>query len=133
MKRCEDIAEVQYQALVNELRKGKSVQQAMIDAYNSGAPRVFMSYELVRRHLSVRYHTGKWDVNNKRKHLIRMLDVLYEWWIERTKDIKGKRYKYMCLHERMEQPTAWPFSFYTFQTRIYRYRRGEFSKQKFYN
>lgn len=129
MRQFEDIAKIQYQALLNELKKGKSVKQAMIDAYAAGAPKVFMPYELVRRHISVRHRTGKWDVKNK--NLVKMLDVLYQWWVERVKDVKEKRYIYLL--ERMEQPIIWSFSFLCFEKRIYCYRRGEFSKQKFYN
>ena len=128
MKQCKNIAELEYKAYLEELRQGKKVGEAMNDAWKKGAPRVFMSYELLRRHISHRHNHGDYDsVTNKA--LRDFLDVIYAWW---SKNHPTGRYQYLCLLERMEQQAPWPVGLERFIGHIYKYRRGGY-KNACYN
>lgn len=128
MIQCKNIAELEYKAYLEELRKGKKVGEAINDAWKKGAPRVFMSYEQLRRHISHRYNHGDYD-SLTNKALRDFLDVIYAWW---SKNHPTGGYQYLCLLERIEQPAPWPVSLERFKGHIYKYRRGEYKNACYY-
>lgn len=129
MNQCKNIAALEYKAYLEELRQGKKVGKAINDAWKKGAPRVFMSYELLRRHISHRHNHGDYDCVT-RKSLRDFLDVMYEWWL---KNHPTGRSQYLCLLERMEQPAPWPVGLDRFKSHIYKYLRGEYKNKPVYS
>lgn len=125
MKQCKEIAEIEYKAYIEELGKGKKVAQAIEDAWKKGAPKVFMPYECLRRHIAHRHKHGKYEYGSKNKHLTDFLDEMYKWWLANN---SNNRYKYLCLNDRMEQPAPWAISLETFRTHIYRYARTRYKE-----
>lgn len=83
MRQCEEVARIAYEAFARELKKGKSSGQAMKDAFEAGAPRVFITYERARRLISVRHKTGQFPC--RYKHMINVLETLYQWWLANPK------------------------------------------------
>ena len=120
MKQCKNIAELEFQAYIEELGKGKKVGQAIEDAYKKGAPRVYMEYEVLRRQIAHRYNHGDYENAHGKEHR-HFLDVMYEWWLNNKQE--GSR-QYLCLLERIEQPAPWPVGFHSFRRHVYRYARG---------
>ena len=92
MKRCKNIAELEYKAYIEELRQGKKVGEAITDAWKKGAPKAFMEYETLRRHISSRYKHGDY-YSVERKDLRAFLDVIYEWWLKHRPAV-GPQYIY---------------------------------------
>lgn len=128
MKQCKNIAELEYKAYIEELRQGKKVGEAITDAWKKGAPRVFMSYEQLRRHISHRHNHGDY-VYVTHKALCDFLDVIYAWWL---KNHPTGRCQYLCLLERMEQPAPWPVGLDRFRSHIYKCLRGEYKNACYY-
>ena len=124
MKQCKEIAEIEYKAYIEELRKGKKVAQAIEDAWKKGAPKVFMPYETLRRQIAYRHTHGKYEYGSY-KHLTAFLDEIYKWWLANN---TNERYKYICLMDRMEQPAPWPISLESFRGHIYKYARGRYNE-----
>lgn len=119
MRRSRYIAELEYNAYIKELKKGKKVDEAIRDAWEKGAPQAFIEYESLWRHIASRHNHGDY-YHIKHKDLRKFLDVIYEWWLTHRPAV-GSRY--ICLLERMEQPAPWPWSLETFRTHIYKYMR----------
>lgn len=124
MKQCKEIAEIEYKAYIEELGKGKKVAQAIEDAWKKGAPKVFMPYETLRRHIAHRHKYGKYEYSSN-KSLVGLLDEIYEWWLANN---LNNKYKYLCLNDRMEQPAPWPIGLESFRRHIYRYARGRYNE-----
>lgn len=120
MRRRKYIAELEYNAYIEELKKGKNSYEAVRDAWEKGAPQAFMEYEMLRRHISSRHKHGDYCYV-ERKALRDFLDVIYEWWLTHRPDVG---YQYICLLERMEQPAPWPWGIDIFRNHIYAYIRG---------
>lgn len=100
----------------------------MKDAFEAGAPRVFITYERARRLISDRHKTGQYPCRHK--HMINILEMLYQWWLANP---KGKeRGKWMRLCRRMDEPAMWPVGFSVFSHTVYKYMRGEFSGKRKY-
>lgn len=57
MRRRKYIGEQEYNAYIEELKKGKKIYEAIRDAWEKGAPQVFMEYDMLRRHISSRHNT----------------------------------------------------------------------------
>lgn len=120
MRRSRYIGELEYKAYLEELRQGKEVGKAINDAWKKGAPKVFMEYEMLRRHISSRYKHGDY-YSVERKALREFLDVIYEWWLTHRPAVGPQ---YINLLERMEQPAPWPWGIDVFRSHIYAYMRG---------
>lgn len=114
------IAELEYNAYIKELKKGKKTDEALRDAYEKGAPEVFMEYEMLRRHISSRHKHGDYSYSVKRKTLRKFLDVIYEWWLVNR---PANGYQFICLLERMQQPCPWPWGIHRFRNHIYKYMK----------
>lgn len=130
MIQCEYIAEIEYKAYIEELKKGKKIGQAIEDAWKKGAPKVFMPYERLRRHIAHRHKHGKYEYGCKYKHLTDFLDEIYKWWLANN---TNERYKYISLMERMEQPAPWPICLESFRAHIYKYARGEYKGTSYFS
>lgn len=120
MRRSRYIEELEYNAYIEELKKGKNSYEAVRDAWEKGAPQAFMEYEMLRRHISSRYKHGDY-YSVERKALRKFLDVIYEWWLTHRPAVGSQ---YICLLERMEQPAPWPWGIDVFRSHIYAYMRG---------
>ena len=119
MRRRKYIAELEYNAYIEELKKGKKGYEAVRDAWEKGAPKAFMEYEMLRRYISSRYKHGDY-YSVRHKALREFLDVIYEWWLKHHPAVGPQ---YMCLLERMEQPAPWPWGIDSFRSHIYKYMR----------
>ena len=128
MRQCNYIAEIEYKAYIEELKKGKKVGQAIEDAWEKGALKVFMPYERLRRHIAHRHKHGKYEYGSN-KHLTAFLEEIYKWWLANN---SNERYKYICLMDRMEQPAPWPISLESFRRHIYKYARGEYKDAPYF-
>ena len=120
MKRSRYIGELEYKAYLKELREGKKSYEAVRDAWEKGAPKAFMEYEMLRRHISSRHKHGDY-YSVEHKALRDFLDVIYEWWLTH-RPAHGPQF--ICLLERMEQPAPWPWGIDVFRRHIYAYIRG---------
>ena len=125
MIQCKEISELEYKEYLEELKKGKSIGQAIEDAWKKGAPEVFVAFHMLRTQISLRHRTGRYKYD-KHKDMCNLLDVIYEWWL---KNHKPGRYKYMCLLNRMTEPAPWPVGLHSFRSHIYKYQRGEYKNK----
>ena len=129
MKDCESVTKIMYELYLESLKKGLKVKDAMWDAYKQGAPRVFYDYTRLRRQISCKYRTGKYDLKaDYCKTLVIFLDEIYRRWLNLIKlnSAENKQNKYLYLLEIMEQPIMWSFSFHVFKKRLYKYMQGKY-------